>query len=542
MFHRTYKRRRFLQTAALASAGLATTLTTSLLRPRRTSASDSEDVQALIIGSGFGGAVAALRLGQAGIRTLILERGRRWDITPEQNTFATFNKPDGRAAWLSPTTIFENPIPVYTGIFENIVEDGIGVLAGAGVGGGSLVYNAITYQPRKDIFYKVFSSSLVNYDELDQTYYPRVRSMLQASPIPSDILATVYYEKVRLLLEHATNAGFPNRLLDLAIDWDIVREEINGTKVPSTIISEIWWGINSGAKNSLDKNYLPQAEKTGFVDILPLHVATEITALSGRQGYQVSCNQINESGEVVASKTITCRYLFVAAGSVNTSKLLVKAKAKGGLPNLNEYVGKEWGNNGDIIATRSNIPPLQGNGGPSGAVLENLDDKDPHVIMNLDIDLEPLGTQQLLDLAICDPNGYFTYDASTDSVTLHFSTESKQNQAILKAVEKTHKILDRKNPTSSTQEPTTQMRRIDSRRFKNRPTTTASDTITAHPLGGCVMGKACDAYGHVFGYQGLYVVDGALIPGGSTACTNPTLTIAAIAERCMDKIIAEDIS
>nr|WP_241994494.1 GMC oxidoreductase [Chroococcidiopsis cubana] len=57
-------------------------------------------------------------------------------------------------------------------------------------------------------------------------------------------------------------------------------------------------------------------------------------------------------------------------------------------------------------------------------------------------------------------------------------------------------------------------------------------------MGGAVLGKACDDYGQVSGYRGLYVVDGALIPG-STGCTNPAYTIAALAERCMDRIIAD---
>ncbi|MCC5644490.1 GMC family oxidoreductase N-terminal domain-containing protein [Nostoc sp. CHAB 5824] len=543
MLHKPYKRRRFLQTAGLASAGLATSFATSLVRSHQSSASTnfSQDVQALVIGSGYGGAVAALRLGQAGIRTLVLERGRRWQITPEQNTFATLDKPDRRSAWLSPRTVFNQPVPVYTGIFEENRENGITVWAGAGVGGSSLVNNAITYQPRRDIFYKVFSSSLVNYDELDRIYYPRVRSMLQASPIPADILATDYYEKVRLLMQHATNAGFPNRLLDLAVDWDIVREEINGTKVPSTIIGNIWWGINSGAKNSLDHNYLPQAEETGYVDILPLHVALEISELSNGKGYQVSCNEINELGEVVGQKSITCRYLFLAAGSLGTSKLLVKSKAKGKLPRLNNNVGKYWGNNADIIVMRSGLPPVSNNGGTSGAVIENLDDKYPHVIMNLDNSLESVGEQVLLDMAIPDSNGFFKYDGFTDSVKLNFSRDSPGNQAVLKAIEKTHKILDKKNPTFGSKEPSTHMRiPKPNDRLSNQPQSMASDSITAHPLGGCVMGKACDPYGRVYGYQGLYVVDGAFI-AGSTAVTNPLLTIAALAERSMERILVEDM-
>src|SRR5215472_10212435 len=71
----------------------------------RSLAQRSEPIPALVIGSGFGGAIAALRLAQAVIQTLVLERGIRWPITPAQDTFATFEKPDGRAAWLSTKSV-----------------------------------------------------------------------------------------------------------------------------------------------------------------------------------------------------------------------------------------------------------------------------------------------------------------------------------------------------------------------------------------------------------------------------------------------------
>jgi cholesterol oxidase len=64
--------------------------------------------------------------------------------------------------------------------------------------------------------------------------------------------------------------------------------------------------------------------------------------------------------------------------------------------------------------------------------------------------------------------------------------------------------------------------------------------MTAHPCGGAVMGKACDLYGRVQGYKGLYVVDGALIPL-ATAAANPALTIGAFAERCMDEILKTEL-
>lgn len=515
MLHQPCNRRHFLQNAALFSTGLVSSLGHATLTRASVQSVKNEAVDALVIGSGFGGAVAALRLGEAGINTVVLERGRRWQITPEQDTFATFDKPDGRSTWLSQKTYYGTPIDVYTGVLEQQAQEDILVYCGAGVGGGSLVYNAITYQPTRELFYKVFSDS-IDYEELDQVYYPRVRSILNPAPIPPDILATPYYDRTRLFLEQATTAGFPNRLYDIAVDWNIVREEINGTKKPSAIIGEHWFGINSGAKNSLDRNYLAKAEATGFVDILPMHLATTITEVPGH-GYRVLCRQIDETGETVVEKSFTCRYLFLAAGSMGTSKLLVKAKATGTLPKLNDDVGKYWGTNGDIFTFLSNLPPVSGKGGPAAAVLEHFDNPLSPVVLE-DIP-DPFGTEgktQLLALAIPQPKGTFKYDAATDSVRLTWVGDPET----VSAIKLTHNILKQKNPDIDITIPE------------------ENDAFTAHPLGGAVLGKVCDEYGQIIGYQGLYVVDGALIPG-STGCTNPSLTIAALAERCMDRIISD---
>ena len=519
MLRNSYSRRRFLQTSALFAAGVAA----AAANPLRARAKD-ETVEAVIIGSGYGGAAAALRLGQAGINTVVVERGRRWPITPEQNTFATYRKPDGRAAWLSSRTLFGDPVDVYTGVLETLVEDGATPLCGAAVGGGSIVNNAGIVAPRsREIFYQVFPRS-IDYDELVDVYFSRVRSILQPSPIPQDVLATKYYDSTRLFKEHATKAGFSNYLLDLAVDWNVVREEIAGTKVASTIAGEIWSGCNSGAKKSLDHNYLPQAESTGYVEILPLHVVTTITEVPGT-GYKVSCNCINESGEVQGSKSLTCRYLFLAAGSVGTSKLLVRAKATGTLPKLNNQVGKYWGTNGDNVGTRSNLPPIKGKGGFAGAILEDFNNpKGPIILMDYPQWNDPVGTQVCLGMGVPKPKGEFKYDPVTDSVKLHWPPYAQENRDLQSAVELTYKNLNEKNATS-----------------EKTPTSEVTYQNVAHPLGGAVINKVCDQYGRVFGYKGLYVVDGALIPGTS-ACANPALTIAALAERCMEKIIAEDFT
>jgi cholesterol oxidase len=68
----------------------------------------------------------------------------------------------------------------------------------------------------------------------------------------------------------------------------------------------------------------------------------------------------------------------------------------------------------------------------------------------------------------------------------------------------------------------------------------ALESYTFHPLGGAVLGRACDGFGRLAGYRGLYVSDAALIPGSTAAC-NPALTVAALAERCLDDVVAHDV-
>lgn len=81
---------------------------------------------------------------------------------------------------------------------------------------------------------------------MDKVYYPRVRSILKPSPIPADILATNYYRFGRVAIDLAANAGLTGKLLEMNLDWDVIRQEIAGTRVASGIVGEFWYGNNSG--------------------------------------------------------------------------------------------------------------------------------------------------------------------------------------------------------------------------------------------------------------------------------------------------------
>jgi cholesterol oxidase len=509
---RLLKRRHFLQ------GTLATAASIGLANLRAEARKADEYVEAIVIGSGFGGGVASLRLGEAGIETIVLERGRRWTITDAGNTFSPYKNPDGRAAWLSPTTLFfdQAPIDIYTGILSGQIGNGVSVLEGVGVGGGSLIYGGITYQPTEELFHQVFPRT-INYSELDRVYYPRVRSILQASPIPDDILQSPHYLSSRILLEQGVKAGLKTRKIDIAIDWDIVRQEIAGTKVPSIILGQYYYGAESGAKNSVDRNYLKMAEATGYVEIRPLHVVTSIQeANAGR--YRIVCNQINEQGKVLAQKSFVCRYLFLAAGSLGTTELLLNAREEGTLRHLNDKVGKYWGTNSDSRTTMiSNRQTNPTQGTPGVIAIEHLDNPIAPVILEpFPLPFPPEGASIVLGQAITQPEGYFTYNTSTQSTDLFWPANSPNNQKLAQALQYTYQLINQANGTTLAAAP--------------------DFTATAHALGGATMGQVCDTYGQVYGYPNLFVVDGSLIPG-SAACTNPSLTIAALAERSMDRFL-----
>ncbi|MBH8576290.1 GMC family oxidoreductase [Nostocaceae cyanobacterium CENA369] len=515
---RLLKRRQFIQ----GTIGAAASIGLSNLRAQAHKFHQSDEyIEALVIGSGFGGGVASLRLGEAGIETIVLERGRRWNITDAGNTFSPYDKPDGRAAFLNPTSLFFNagaPIDIYTGILSGKIAVGntISALNGAGVGGTSLVYGGITYQPPERFFYQVFPNS-IKYSELDSIYYPRVRSILKATPIPDDILQSPYYLSSSIFLEQAAKAGLKTRKIPIAFDWDIVRQEIAGKKKPSIISGQYYYGAESGAKNSVDRNYLKMAEKTGYVEIRPLHVVTEISEFRDKL-YRVVCNQINEKGEVLAQKHFICRYLFLAAGSIGTTELLVRAREERTLPRLSYQIGFGWGTNADSVTTViSNKQTNPTFGTPGVVAIEHFDNPIAPVLLEpFPVPSVPQGAAIILGQGITKPEGYFTYNASTKSTDLFWPSTSPNNQKLAKAIQYTYQLINQANGTSLAGPP--------------------DFSSTGHPLGGAVIGQVCDTYGQVYGYRNLFIVDGSLIPA-SSACVNPSLTIAALAERSMDRFL-----
>ncbi|MFC6021489.1 GMC oxidoreductase [Plantactinospora solaniradicis] len=522
---------------AAAAAGLAAARTVE------------EHHRVIVIGSGYGGAIAAYRLAEAGVRSVVLERGRRWPITPAGDTFPPFLSPDRRSSWFTPTPVYPGMPPAvyrpYAGLFEKIVGQGMNVITGAGVGGLSLV-DGVMLQPAEAVFNRVMPAQ-VDYQEMNDRYYPRARSRIGVGTIPDDVLAHQRYAGTRLFLDQARRAGLPAGRIDEACDWSVVRDELAGDAVPSASVGEYLTGINSGARTSVDRNYLAWAEASGLAEVRPLHVVTDVsTDAQGR--YVVRARHIDTDGNLLEHVVLTGDALFLAAGSMGTSRMLVRARDSGALPRLSDQVGRHWGNNGSRIYLRALVPEPTGvyQGGPTSVAVMRWDDPDNAVSIEFGPAPFPVETHAMPvpGFGICAPVGHFEYIPLTDDVRLIWPPDG--DLAAQRAIRATLRQLVTGSAAPGPLPPPTGIGVLDGLLSLAAAAPyglldmNGLEPYTFHPLGGAVLGQACDGFGRVAGYPGLYVVDGALIPGSTAAC-NPALTIAALAERCLDDVLTRDV-
>ncbi|MDO3648053.1 GMC oxidoreductase [Nocardia mangyaensis] len=497
---------------------------------------DGDQVPALVIGSGYGGSVAALRLAQAGVDVLVAEMGMSWTQPgSDGNIFCSVLKPDGRSYWLREKTdqpvgyflggSYNKDIDRYTGVLDSEKFSGIRVYQGRGVGGGSLVNGGMAVTPKRENFAAILPS--VDAGEMYATYYPRANSALGVNNIDQAWFESAEcYKFARVGRKHAERSGFGWTFVPNVYDFEYMKKEQANTVRRSALAGEVIYGNNAG-KRSLDKTYLAAATGTGKVTIAAQHLVTAVTP-SG-SGYEVSIAQIDTTGNTTATKKIVAQRVFFAAGSVGTSKLLVAMKAQGRLRDLSDAVGQKWGNNGNVMVGRANHM-WDGTGILQSSMpclgIDNWADAGGPAFAEVAPFPAGLETYVSLYLAITkNPNrARFTFDSGTGKVNLNW--QKSWNQFSIDAAKR---IFDKINKKEGT------IYRTDLFGVYK----TWGDDFTYHPLGGCVLNEATDNYGRLHGYQGLYVIDGSLIPGNTSV--NPFVTITALAERNIERIIAEDL-
>ncbi|MFF9621185.1 FAD-dependent monooxygenase [Streptomyces griseosporeus] len=474
---------------------------------------------ALIVGSGYAGSIAALRLAEAGVTTIVLERGRRWRVRPDGDTFATQHRPDGRASWLSPySPLTDKTLDIYPGVLESLAGEGLTMIAAAGVGGASLLSNGTMVEPSPELFRRAFGDVL-DHTEMHEVWYPQARELIGCSPIPKDVLESDFYRSSRDFMDQLERAGIPYEPVDLAVDWDVVREEMAGRRVASHIAGLNVFGVNSGAQRSVDVTLLARAEASGRVEVRPLSRVTAIRPHG--DGHLVAYDELDERGEVVARHEIRAAHLVLAAGTLGTTRLLLRARAAGHLPDLDDSVGSRVGNSEVITARTGMAPNNPAQGGPCSVLVKDWQDNPyaPVTLLNFPWVDAPAdeGWITTIGASPTDPLGSFRYDADADDVVLNWPVEDPRVVRAARAVQDT---LDRLNAATP-----------GSRTAFNRIGTTGGNVV-----GGVPLGLATDGDGRVRGYRNLYVVDSSLLHGSSGAVP-PALTVAAVAARVVARLV-----
>jgi cholesterol oxidase len=512
-----------------------------------------ESYEAIVVGSGFGGAVAACRLAQAGVDVAVLERGRRFEL-------GSFPRP---AHARHDVMHWHRGGPYDIKPLNDVL-----VVQAAGYGGGSLIYANVQMRPPPDVFDSGWPRAYTR-AALDP-YYDLVAHMLDVRPVEPDPATGDLPPKTRLMEEAAARLGRRGQFFrpNLAVRFDGPGAPPSPNKFGALQsgclhCGECDIGCNLGAKNTLDLNYLAVAESLGA----EVGTSCEVTRLApGEDGFELRFRDHGESG---GEGTVAARQVFLCLGAVNTTELLLRCRDQHRtLPRLSQALGSGYSANGDFVALGvGTSPPFAPRSGPTitTACIFDRRDGDRRIWFALEEGgytvylahlLPLLSPARLARLVGRELEGRLAHHAESFTSLLE---EEGDASAVLLVMGR-----DSANGTIELARPRHRLHvrwDVKSNLALYAAETAACDEfVTAlggklalapnwrffgqpsavHNLGGCRMADRAedgvvDPDGRIFGYPGLHVLDGAIIPVAVGA--NPSHTIAAVAERCVEAAI-----
>ncbi|MCW2814021.1 MAG: choD [Nocardioides sp.] len=518
------------------------------------------DFDVLVIGSGFGGSVAALRLTEKGYKVGVVEAGPRF----EDEDFASGTFDLKRYLWAP-------AIGCYGIQRIDAVRDTL-IVAGAGVGGGSLVYANTLYEPLDQFYKDPQWSGITDWRDELAPYYDQAKRMLGVVENPVRTPADDVMEKV------ATDMGVADTFHPTPVGvffggpsakpGEQVEDPFFGGEGPARNAclncGECMSGCRHNAKNTLVKNYLYLAEKRGTT-VLPLTTVTQIDPRQGG-GYDVKVKYTKAKRATAKNtRTITAEHVVMAAASLGTQKLLHRMKDEGHLPRLSERLG---------YLSRTNSESILGAIAPSkdktdysyGVAITSSFHPDEHTHIEPCRYGKGFNTMALMQTVLTDGDGD---EPRWQTWLKQMWGEKKQ---LLELYDLKHwsertviaLVMQSLDNSITTYGKKTKLGwRMTSKQGHGAPNPTwipvANEAVrriadvlggtpggnigepfnmplTAHFIGGCAIGTSIesgvvDAYQRVYGHPGLHVADGSAI--SANLGVNPSLTITAQAERAM---------
>jgi cholesterol oxidase len=519
----------------------------------------------VVVGSGFGGSVSALRLAEKGYRVAVLEQGRRFSA----QDFPRTNWNLKRWLWL--------PLINFLGPFKMTFLRHVTVYSGVGVGGGSLVYGNTLPVPKDAFFENPSWGHLARWKDELAPFYTLAKKMLGAAPNPR------LTQTDHIMADIAREIGVPDKFqpTDVAIHFGspgkIAKDPYFGGEGPDRFgcifCGACMTGCRHGAKNTLDKNYLYLAEKRGVtiepetrvVHIEPMPDGSYLLTAEQRRGWLKKERKIYHARSVVLS-----------AGVLGTVDLLLKMREDPrGLPGLSQRLGEFVRTNSEsIIGVISPDPKFDFS---EGIAISSIIHTDEHSHIEpvrygkgsgfFRLLLAPHAPGESTAVRVFNMIGtflrtpwqwlrvLFVWDFSRHTQILlymrslndglSFTLKRRPWRAFKKA------IVSSVPPSSSKPKAfipeATHLAGLFAKRVGGVSANVIQETIlgtasTAHILGGCAMGRdasdgVIDTSHQVFGYPGLYVIDGSAV--SANPGVNPSLTITALAERAMSFIPAK---
>ena len=515
------------------------------------------DCDYIVIGSGFGGSVAALRLSEKGYRVLVLEKGKWF----KADDFPRSNWNLRRWLWF--------PFLRFFGLFKITFFRHITTLSGVGVGGGSLVYANTLPVPKTDFFQSPSWAHLADWENELRPFYQTAQKMMGTATNPELKTGDLALQALADQIRKSADCGPTNVAVFFGKPQETVDDPyFNGDGPPRAgcnFCAGCMIGCRYNAKNTLDKNYLYLAQKNG-AEILAESEVYDVHPLAGRKGdagYRIKFKSLRSL--FTKHRELTSRGVVFAGGALGTNKLLLRLQ-KNGLPALSEKLGHDIRTNSESLigVTTFDKETTFSEGVAIGSIVHT--DNHSH--------LEPVrypagsGFWRLLMSPLVPGANAFQRILNilqdylrhpVDNLRAYFVSDwAKKTQILLfmqtlnSTLRFSRGVFGMKSSLSSGAAPTAfipeagELAKNYAKIVNGKATSLLSESLlgiptTAHILGGAVMGRdrsegVIDKNNRVFGYENMYICDGAAI--SANPGVNPSLTILALAERAMSKIPA----